>query len=46
MRRYAELCESCFADLYRTAVLVAGNAEQAAELVERTCVRGVRAVMA
>lgn len=43
MRRYAELCESCFADLYRTAVLVAGNAEQAAELVERTCVRGVRA---
>lgn len=42
MRRYAELCESCFADLYRTAVLVAGNSEKAAELVERTCVKGVR----
>lgn len=41
MGRYAELCENCFADLYRTAVLVTGNPELAASLVERTCVRGV-----
>lgn len=43
MRRYAELCECCFADLYRTAVLVTGKAELATELVERTCIRGVHA---
>lgn len=41
MGRYAELCESCFADLYRTAVLVTGKPELAAALVERTCVKGV-----
>lgn len=41
MGRYVELCESCFADLYRTAVLVTGKPELATELVERTCIRGV-----
>ena len=43
MERFPELCEYCFQDLYRTAVLITGEEMTASSLVEKTCVKGVHA---
>lgn len=43
MKNYPALCEMCFQDLYRAAVLCTGDEGIASRLVERTCVRGVHA---
>lgn len=42
MKRYLELCEPCFADLYRMAILATGNKARAEALVRETCVEGVK----
>lgn len=41
MDRYLEMCELCFHDLYRIALLVTGDPDAASGLVEKTCVKGV-----
>ena len=42
MDRYLDMCELCFRDLYRLALLTTGNPDAASSLVEQTCVKGVR----
>jgi len=43
MDRYLDMCELCFCDLYRLALLTTGNPDAASSLVEQTCVKGVHA---
>ena len=41
MKRYWELCEPCFADLYRMALMATGSEALAEKLVRDACVEGV-----
>ena len=43
MKNYPALCEECFLDLYRAAVLCTGDEGIASHLVEKACVKGVHA---
>ena len=42
MKRYLELCEPCFADLYRMALVATGSEALAEKLVRDACVEGVK----